>query len=86
MTNETVHNFNWIISAVVVCLFQIYNVSGIGCGRVNIARPLIHNGNAALRGEWPFIAALLNKSKFICGGTVITNRHILTGNRYFEDF
>lgn len=72
-----------LIRTCLVILFHILHVSG--CGRVNISRPLIQNGNAALRGEWPFIAALhrVYESKYFCGGTIITNQHVLTGNNDF---
>lgn len=76
MANESVFNFKLIIFLGFVFLCPICNnVSGIRCGRVNISRPLIYNGNVALRGEWPFIAALLNKAGLFCEGTLITGSH-----------
>lgn len=35
---------------------------------------------------WPFLAALYrtDQSKFFCGGTLISSRHILTGTVSFE--
>lgn len=53
------------------------------CGRVNVTKPLIRGGNVTHRGEWPFIVALyeVSPSKYICGGTLISDRHVLTGNK-----
>lgn len=84
MANRTLYIFSWI-ALLAVCPFQIQNVSGLACGKVNLSRPLIQDGNPALRGEWPFIAALhkVRESKFFCGGTLITNQHVLTGNSDF---
>ena len=36
------------------------------------------NGWPADQGEWPWIAALLNNGRQFCGGSLITDRHILT--------
>lgn len=84
MANRTLYIFSWI-ALLAVCPFQIQNVTGLACGKVNLSRPLIQDGNPALRGEWPFIAALhkVRESKFFCGGTLITNQHVLTGNSDF---
>lgn len=72
------------VCVALVFLIQIYRVSGMECGTVNIVRPRILGGNQALRGEWPFVASIQNQSKYICGGTIISNKHILTGNDEFS--
>jgi len=36
------------------------------------------NGWPADKGEWPWIAALLNNDRQFCGGSLITQKHILT--------
>merc|ERR1719445_1077948 len=36
------------------------------------------NGWPADKGEWPWIAALMNNGRQFCGGSLITDRHILT--------
>jgi len=44
---------------------------------------LIANGRKTTPGEWPWLAILFiiknNKYKFLCGGSILTNKHILTG-------
>ena len=60
-------------------LLQVDRVITLDCGTVNFVRPVILGGSPAIKGEWPFIAAIQNRSKYICGGTIISNRHILTG-------
>lgn len=81
MSNEQHYLFINVCVALVL-LFQINIVNGIECGTVNLQRSTILGGSQTLKGEWPFIAALYrnNKSEFFCGGTVISNRHVLTGN------
>lgn len=73
-------SIKWAI-AFVQLLSQLVNCDFTQCGTVDVARPLIFGGNQTLRGEWPFIAALfhIDNYRFFCGGTVITNRHVLTG-------
>lgn len=41
----------------------------------------IIGGTNTERGQYPFLAAifLLEGSKFICGGSLISNQHVLTG-------
>lgn len=55
--------------------------STVGCGTVGLRPGLIMGGKTVLRDEWPFIAALfrLKPFKYFCGGTIISNKHVLTG-------
>merc|ERR1712213_116166 len=46
--------------------------------RANEAGAKIVNGWDADQGEWPWIAALLNNNRQFCGGSLITQKHILT--------
>lgn len=57
-------------------------VNGIDCGRVYKTESLIRGGNTTLRDQWPFIVALYDirsTPAYICGGTLLSDRHILTG-------
>ncbi|KAJ6635546.1 Platelet glycoprotein V [Pseudolycoriella hygida] len=65
---------------IILCLFQVFQVHGLHCGRVNVTQPLIRGGNVTHRTEWPFIVALyrINPPGFICGGTLISVSHVLT--------
>lgn len=62
-------------------LLQI-EVDANECGAVRYIEPQITGGSQTSRGEWPFIAALYytNDAKFFCGGTLISAKHVLTGN------
>lgn len=78
-------NFNFrfiIIGTVILCLLRGCQVSGIECGRVKFGFGLVRGGSVAERSEWPFIAALYEArpTKYICGGTLISNKHVLTGD------
>lgn len=66
-----------------VILHQIYPVRGIDCGTVSVVYDLIGGGNETPKGAWPFVVVLqqLSKSETICGGTLISNKHVLTGNK-----
>lgn len=56
-------------------------VDAIECGTVNLYHEAILGGNEVKKAEWPFIAALYysGTSQYFCGGTIITQRHVLTG-------
>merc|ERR1712244_105967 len=43
-----------------------------------IAQPYIVNGVEAIPHEFPFMAALMNRNRQFCGGSLIDERHILT--------
>lgn len=78
------HRHVSLISAfvAVIVLHQVYRVSGIECGKVNIIHDLIRRGNAAVKGAWPFIVVLYrgSDSQPFCSGTLISKKHVLTGN------
>ena len=42
------------------------------------ALPYIVNGNEAIRHEYPFMAALMNRNRQFCGGSLIDSNHVLT--------
>lgn len=54
------------------------------CGRVlrNNPNPLVVNGKPTLEGQWPWQIALYQTqtvdSKYICGGTLVTHKHVIT--------
>jgi len=48
----------------------------------NTLNLLISNGQKTFPGQWPWLVALFvkkNKYEFQCAGTILTNRHVLTG-------
>ncbi|XP_037043076.1 leucine-rich repeat and death domain-containing protein 1-like [Bradysia coprophila] len=75
----TSHTINYVLIILVAVAFRDHACS-LECGSVYIVRDLMRGGNAVLRNEWPFIVAVyeVNPIKYICGGTLISNRHILT--------
>lgn len=57
-----------------------------GCPKTFSARGLVMGGIKAKAGEWPFMAALqyrepLGGKKFFCGGSLVTSKHVLTGEQ-----
>jgi hypothetical protein len=51
------------------------------CGKFSFNSGLIINGEETVRGEFPFLVALLKhqNQKFFCAATLITEKHALTG-------
>lgn len=50
------------------------------CGRKGMSSGLIVGGTVSKKNDWPWLAALFNipTQKFFCGGTIISENHILT--------
>ncbi|KAG4072226.1 hypothetical protein HA402_005948 [Bradysia odoriphaga] len=71
-------NFVHIVLVGVSFVLQVHQMGTMECGTVNFVRPAILGGNETIKGEWPFIVAVYNRSTYICGGTIISYRHILT--------
>lgn len=73
--------FGLLVSTVFVATINVVQVDGLECGTVNLYRDTILGGKEVMKDEWPFIAALLysSTSKYFCGGTIISQKHVLTG-------
>lgn len=67
--------------------------SNIECGMVaggNHYMPLVYNGTPYNRGDLPWLVAIY-KSRgstigFICGGTLVSNRHVVTGEYFLNAY
>lgn len=55
------------------------------CGIPSIfGRGLVYKGESFQRGSWPWMVALMHRSsakpsKFFCGGTLVSDKKVLTG-------
>jgi secreted trypsin-like serine protease len=51
------------------------------CGKVSVPTGLVVYGEETLPGEFPFLVALykFENDKFFCAGSLITRRHVLSG-------
>ncbi|KAG4071549.1 hypothetical protein HA402_011703 [Bradysia odoriphaga] len=76
MTLNFVHIL--LVAVSLALLLQIQRVSTTECGIVDYVRPVILGGSETKKGEWPFLAAIQIGSKYICGGTIIAVKHVLT--------
>lgn len=59
------------------------------CGNVKYSSELIYGGNYTKRDQWPWLSSLhdVDSDEFFCGSTLISARHILTGEwTIFGDF
>lgn len=52
------------------------------CGNVKYSSELIYGGNYTKRDQYPWLCSLhdVDSDEFFCGATLISARHILTGN------
>ena len=77
--------FTLLIVHKVESLLTLKNV--LQCGQRVVVSGLIVGGNETKPGEWPWLVALtLNPShSFFCGGTLISEKHVLSGelNEHF---
>jgi len=73
-------NFCLLIACVASVLeLKLHLVNGLECGIVESSAGTAGREETA-GDEWPFVAALYStdRSEFFCGGTLISNRHVLT--------
>lgn len=61
------------------------------CGVSNLlSRGLVKNGDKVVRGQWPWMVALMYKHendelRFFCGGTLVASTKVVTGLKSFCD-
>lgn len=63
------------------CGFEETFNNSCECGKTIKTEGRIMNGRYSNRGQWPFMAALFYRRNdiFFCGGSLISARHVLTG-------
>ncbi|XP_011867314.1 PREDICTED: serine protease gd-like isoform X2 [Vollenhovia emeryi] len=79
--------------------YYVYNptyINNDGCGVTSYyndnINSLIPNGESILPGQWPWVVALYTKNEtklkhyFLCTGSILTNRHILTGKFGYSEW
>jgi hypothetical protein len=64
---------------------RIERAATSSCGKSQIAKGLSVGGNNTKPHTWPWMVALQkklpeNKSEFFCAGSLITERHVVSGN------
>lgn len=68
-----------------ICLAIILKLAVVAvaqeCGNVKYSSELIFGGKYAKRGQWPWLCTLhdTESDEFFCGSTLISNRHVMTG-------
>lgn len=85
MAKSLSNKFFRCLSVCFLVSLEVNHVKSIECGSTQFLRPLIAYGKLTERGEWPFLTALfnVNGSEFFCGGSLISEKHVLTGNQIF---
>jgi len=66
----------------------LFNVEACGTRAVdaNTTGPYIVNGQLAARGAWPWQVSIYYDHKFICGGSLINDRWVLTAGHCGEKY
>ena len=58
---------------------------GIAPNRI-ISNKRVVGGSIAAKGSWPWIAAIVDDDGPFCGGTLISNQHVLTAAHCFLEY
>lgn len=70
-------------------IFYIFIVSNIDCGASDVLQSIgrVINGRKVLKNAYPWVAGMiLSESDFLtCGGTIISDRIILTAGKKYEN-
>jgi secreted trypsin-like serine protease len=78
MISEKFLNFSVIVGS-----FLLFTnvVEAQECGNVKYVSGLIYGGTYAQRGQWPWLCAIhdTTSDEFFCGSTLISKKHVLTG-------
>jgi secreted trypsin-like serine protease len=71
-------------SVIIGSLFLL--TSAQECGNVKYTSELIYGGEYAKRGQWPWLCAVHDtvSDEFFCGSTLISKKHVLTGESSIE--
>jgi secreted trypsin-like serine protease len=74
MSSKRIFLYFVIVQCVIIALAQ-------ECGIVKYSSELIFGGDYAKKGQWPWLCTLhdVESEEFFCGSTLISNRHVLTG-------
>lgn len=66
-----------------VVLFAISVANAKSCGRRSNVVGTIFGGNKALKNEWPWLVAFVDRQSesFFCCGSLISSKHVLSGEK-----
>ncbi|XP_017781229.1 PREDICTED: trypsin-1-like [Nicrophorus vespilloides] len=73
-----IHRAVVFLLVAVVTANAFNNFADIECGRASRKQPKIVGGGDALPGEFPWLVSITRRGGHFCGGSLITNRHVLT--------
>lgn len=81
----------WIITVVLmISVLSLYRYSTSGelvdltkCGRKFVGAGMVFGGEKTTQNSWPWLVALfyLPKNQFFCGGSLISSKHVLSGEK-----
>lgn len=67
---------------------KLNDPSSSKCGQISYGSGLVQGGSASRKGQWPFAVAVYSEKEeeknFICGGSLISSRHVLTGVFHYK--
>ncbi|XP_022906936.2 serine protease 30-like [Onthophagus taurus] len=71
-----------VLSTVILTLFSfsgaVINFSDVSCGKQTLRFGKIVGGRDAQKHEFPWMVSITRRGGHFCGGTLITNQHVLT--------
>lgn len=77
-------DFNYFILIACICYIvkvesgEFSETDSVAKTYYNEIQPMIVGGELALPGQYPHQVALLRRSRFSCGGSIISRQHVLT--------
>ena len=71
----------YLVTFLFLWLLQLSATEVIECGRKSTVDTRIFNGDEIQPNSWPWIVALnfILKNMFFCSGSLISNKHVLSG-------
>jgi hypothetical protein len=71
-----------VITIIVFFITFLASSKAQTCGRTKVANSFSIGSEYAIKGQWPWLVPLMNKTGgYHCGSTIVSEKHLLSGKK-----